>query len=132
MEKKIHQICISLNILKKNIILQQDGFLNKTLKNTSKLEQSERPINQLQSWDRFLRSPKIKKTDVLEGFCFFENHFNQDSLERHFNFYEPITVHESLLSSCIHSILAARLSKMEQAYDFYLRTSRLDLDDYNK
>ena len=45
MEKKIHQICISLNILKKNIILQQDGFLDKALKNISELEHSERPIN---------------------------------------------------------------------------------------
>jgi len=63
---------------------------------------------------------------------FFENYFNQDSLERHFNFHKPLTVLESLLSLCIHSILAARLDKMEQAYDFYLRTFRLDLDGYNK
>ncbi len=32
----------------------------------------------------------------------------------------------------MHSIQAAKLDRMEQAYKFYLRTSRLDLDDYNK
>lgn len=32
----------------------------------------------------------------------------------------------------MHSIQAAILGRMEQAYTFYLRTSRLDLDDYNK
>ncbi len=32
----------------------------------------------------------------------------------------------------MHSIQAAKLDRMEQAYTFYLRTSRLDLDDYNK
>jgi len=32
----------------------------------------------------------------------------------------------------VHSIQAATLGRMEQAYTFYLRTSRLDLDDYNK
>ena len=32
--------------LKKNIVLQQDGFLNKALKNISELEQVEHPINQ--------------------------------------------------------------------------------------
>ncbi|MEO0527355.1 MAG: glycosyl hydrolase family 65 protein, partial [Bacteroidota bacterium] len=53
-------------------------------------------------------------------------------LERHFDFYEPFTVHESSLSPCVHSIQAAKLGRMEQAYTFYLRTSRLDLDDYNK
>jgi maltose phosphorylase len=28
-------------------------------------------------------------------------------------------------------VLAAKLGRIEQAYNFYLRTSRLDLDDYN-
>jgi maltose phosphorylase len=32
----------------------------------------------------------------------------------------------------VHSIQAAVLNKMDMAYTFYLRTSRLDLDDYNK
>jgi maltose phosphorylase len=31
----------------------------------------------------------------------------------------------------VHSILAARLGRAEKAYEMYLRTSRLDLDDYN-
>jgi maltose phosphorylase len=79
-----------------------------------------------------LRSPYIKQADVLQGFYFFEDHFTKDELERHFNFYEPFTVHESSLSPCVHSIQAAVLNKMDMAYTFYLRTSRLDLDDYNK
>ena len=41
------------------------------------------------------------------------------------------TLHESSLSPCVHSILAVRLDKMEEAHSLYLRTSRLDLDDYN-
>ena len=53
-------------------------------------------------------------------------------MEKHFDFYEPFTVHESSLSPCVHSIQASKLNRMEQAYIFYLRTSRLDLDDYNK
>jgi maltose phosphorylase len=31
----------------------------------------------------------------------------------------------------VHAILASRLGDEERAYQFYLRTSRLDLDDYN-
>uniref|UniRef100_UPI003563E14E glycosyl hydrolase family 65 protein n=1 Tax=Seonamhaeicola sp. TaxID=1912245 RepID=UPI003563E14E len=69
--------------------------------------------------------------DVLQGFYFFEDQFSDEELERHFDFYEPFTVHESSLSPCVHSIQAAKLDRMEQAYTFYLRTSRLDLDDYN-
>ena len=53
-------------------------------------------------------------------------------MKLHYDFYEPLTVHESSLSPCIHSVLAASLGKVDDAYKFYLRTSRLDLDDYNK
>ena len=114
-----------------NIYLQQDSFLDKELIKVDKLPTSERPINQKWSWDRILRSPYIKQADTLQGFYFFEDQFTLEELERHFDFYEPFTVHESSLSPCVHCIQAAKLGRMEQAYDFYLRTSRLDLDDYN-
>ena len=115
-----------------DVYLQQDGFLDKDLVKVSDLDKSQRPINQKWSWDRILRSPYIKQADTLQGFYFFEDHFSKEQLEKHFDFYEPFTVHESSLSPCVHSIQAATLGRMEQAYTFYLRTSRLDLDDYNK
>jgi len=68
----------------------------------------------------------------LQCFYFFEDHFSKEQLKNNFEFYESFTVHESSLSPCVHSIQAAVLDKMEMAYTFYLRTSRLDLDDYNK
>ncbi len=114
------------------VYLQQDGFLDKELVPAAKLHRSQRPLNQKWSWDRILRSPYIKQADTLQGFYFFEDHFTLEELERHFDFYEPFTVHESSLSPCVHSIQAARLGRMDQAYEFYLRTSRLDLDDYNR
>jgi maltose phosphorylase len=115
-----------------DVYLQQDGFLDKELVKVHDLDKSQRPINQKWSWDRILRSPYIKQADTLQGFYFFEDHFSREQLEKHFDFYEPYTVHESSLSPCVHSIQAANLGRMEQAYTFYLRTSRLDLDDYNK
>ncbi|KGL63865.1 glycoside hydrolase family 65 protein [Polaribacter sp. Hel1_85] len=116
---------------KKDIFLQQDGFLDKELITVENLDKSQRPINQKWSWDRILRSPYIKQADVLQGFYMFEDDFSTEELEKHFDFYEPFTVHESSLSPCVHSIQAAKLNRMDQAYTFYLRTSRLDLDDYN-
>ena len=114
------------------VFLQQDGFLDKELIKVSDLDKSQRPINQKWSWDRILRSPYIKQADTLQGFYFFEDDFTKEQLEKHFDFYEPFTVHESSLSPCVHAIQAAALGRMDQAYQFYLRTSRLDLDDYNK
>lgn len=116
---------------KHQVYLQQDGFLDKELITVANLDASQRPINQKWSWDRILRSPYIKQADILQGFYFFEDDFTTEELERHFDFYESFTVHESSLSPCVHSIQAAKLDRMEQAYTFYLRTSRLDLNDYN-
>ena len=113
------------------VFLQQDGFLDKELVPADELSKKDRPINQKWSWDRILRSPYIKQADVLQGFYFFENHFDDKMIEKHFDFYEPLTVHESSLSPCVHSILASKIDRNKKAYEMYLRTSRLDLDDYN-
>ncbi|WPQ62349.1 glycoside hydrolase family 65 protein [Chitinophaga sancti] len=115
----------------RGIFLQQDGYLDKEQILVKDLDPSQRPLNQKWSWDRILRSCFIKQADVLQGFYFLEDRFDIDTLRRNFDFYEPRTVHESSLSPCIHAILAAKLGDGERAYEFYLRTSRLDLDDYN-
>jgi len=115
----------------RQIFLQQDGFLDKELMPASSIPKSESPIHEHWSWDRILRSCFIKQADVLQGLYFFEENFNLETLERNFDFYEPMTVHESSLSPCIHTILACRLGRIEKAYELYLRTARLDLDDYN-
>uniref|UniRef100_UPI004048F60D family 65 glycosyl hydrolase domain-containing protein n=1 Tax=Fulvivirga sp. TaxID=1931237 RepID=UPI004048F60D len=115
----------------RGIFLQQDGFLDKELIQTKDLPASERPINQKWSWDRILRSCFIKQADTLQGIYLFEDEFDLDTIERNFDFYEPMTVHESSLSPCVHAILASKLGRKEKAYEMYIRTARLDLDDYN-
>jgi maltose phosphorylase len=113
------------------IYLQQDGFLDKEDRVAADLDKSERPINQHWSWDRILRSIFIKQADVLQGMYFFEDHFDIDTIRENFLYYEPRTVHESSLSPCVHVVLAAKLGMHDKAYEMYLRTARLDLDDYN-
>ena len=117
--------------LKHNVYLQQDGYMDKEQMLVADLPAEDRPLNQKWSWDRILRSCFIKQADVLQGMYFFEDEFDLETIKRNFKFYESRTVHESSLSPCVHSILAARLSDEEKAYEFYLRTARLDLDDYN-
>jgi len=114
------------------IFLQQDGYLDKEQSLAEEIDPNQRPINQHWSWDRILRSPFIKQADVLHGIYFFEERYDKETIRRNFNFYEPRTVHESSLSACIHSILAARIGDIDTAYNLYLRTARLDLDDYNQ
>ena len=48
------------------------------------LPEAHRPINQVWSWDRILRSCFIKQADVLQGFYFFPDDFTQGGTRREF------------------------------------------------
>lgn len=114
-----------------DVYAQQDGYLDKEQKTVEDLDEEDIPLHQNWSWDKILRSPYIKQADVLQGIYYFKEEFDKESTARHFDFYEPRTVHESSLSPCIYSIIAADLDREEKAYELYLRTARLDLDNYN-
>ena len=114
------------------VFAQADCFFDKDWEKTvDDLTAADRPINQNWSWDRILRSVYIKQADVLQGLYFFEDQFSEEEIRKNFDFYEPRTVHESSLSPCVHSILAAKLGMQEKAYEMYARSARLDLNDYN-
>ncbi|HWI66126.1 MAG TPA: glycoside hydrolase family 65 protein [Symbiobacteriaceae bacterium] len=115
----------------RGVFLQQDGFLDKDLTPVRELDPKHLPLNQNWSWDRILRSAYIKQADVLQGLFFLGDRYDLETKQRNFDFYEPLTVHESSLSPCVHSIIACELGYKEKAYELYLRTARLDLDNYN-
>ncbi len=116
---------------KEGVFVQHDGFMDKDLRPVSALDVTDLPLNQNWSWDKILRSPFIKQADVLQGIYFFGNQFSLEEKRRNFDFYEPMTVHESSLSPSIHAILAAELGKEAKAVEMSGRTARLDLDNYN-
>ncbi|MFS7200999.1 glycoside hydrolase family 65 protein [Carnobacterium divergens] len=115
----------------RDVFVQHDTFLDKELMPVSQLAETDLPINQNWSWDKILRSCFIKQADVLQGIYFFNNQFTKAEKQRNFDFYEPMTVHESSLSPSVHAILAAELEMSEKAVELYARTARLDLDNYN-
>lgn len=113
------------------IFVQHDGFLDKDIEPVTSIPKDQLPINQHWSWDKILRSPYIKQGDVLQGIWDFIDDFTEREKKRNFDFYEPLTVHESSLSPAIHSVLAADLHYEDKAVELYERTARLDLDNYN-
>jgi Trehalose and maltose hydrolases (possible phosphorylases) len=144
LEKKLKITCSELDLWKEiitkmhfpyidelGIFLQQDGYLDKEQILVKDLPKENLPLNQNWSWDRILRSCFIKQADVLQGLYFLRDKYDIETKKRNFDFYEPRTVHESSLSPCIHSIIAAEIGYEDKAYELYLRTARLDLDNYN-
>ncbi len=115
----------------RGIYLQQDGYLDKEQKLVSDLMPGDYPLHKNWSWDHILRSSYIKQADTIQAFYFFPQLIDRQELRRTFDFYEPRTVHESSLSPSVYSIIASMIGYHEKAYELYLRTARLDLDNYN-
>lgn len=116
---------------KGHVFLQQDGFLDKDLRPVSSIPEQDIPLHHHWSWDRILRSCFIKQADVLQAMVFFPHAFTKDEMEQNFDFYLPMTLHESSLSPSVYSAIAAWLGKEKEAYELFLRSCRLDIDDYN-
>ncbi|MEM9515535.1 MAG: glycosyl hydrolase family 65 protein, partial [Actinomycetota bacterium] len=114
-----------------DVFLQHTNFLDKQLLTVDDLDPADRPLNHHWSWDRILRSCFIKQADVLQGLWVLGDRFDDATIARNFDFYEPRTVHESSLSPSIHSVLAARLGRLDKAHEMLSRSARLDLDDIN-
>lgn len=112
----------------RGIHLQDDSFLR-----LEPYELRAQPpgaaLNVVWSYDRILRTQLLRQGDVLVACLLLGDRFTRDEIARDFDFYEPKTTHDSSLSFCHHAILAAQLRRREQAYDYFLRTARLDLDD---
>ncbi|OPZ26009.1 MAG: Alpha,alpha-trehalose phosphorylase [Lentisphaerae bacterium ADurb.BinA184] len=81
------------------------------------------------SYDRAMRTRLLRQGDVIVANLLLGDRFDREQVRRDFEYYEPMTTHDSSLSFCHHAILAAQLGKAEMAYDYFLRTARLDLDD---
>jgi len=113
------------------IFLQQDGFLDKDLQDTSALQESDIPLHHHWSWDRILRSCYIKQADVLQGISFFPDRFTDVQKKANLDFYLPMTVHESSLSPSVYSTVSSWVGDDKKAYELFLRAARLDIDDYN-
>lgn len=113
------------------IFLQQDGFMDKELLPVSSIPKKELPLCKHWSWDRILRSCFIKQADVVLALYYLPDAFTLEQKQKNFQFYEPMTVHESSLSPSMYSTVASACGFKDKAYELYMRAARLDLDNYN-
>ncbi|NNG21671.1 glycoside hydrolase family 65 protein [Massilia sp. ML15P13] len=75
------------------------------------------------------RHQVCKQADVVLALLLLSDEFQIDDKRRDFDFYEKVTTHDSSLSSCIFSIIAAEVGYADKAYQYFLETARLDLDN---
>lgn len=75
------------------------------------------------------RHQVCKQADVVLALLLLSDEFQLEDKRRDFDFYEQVTTHDSSLSSCIFSIVAAEVGYADKAYRYFMETARLDLDN---
>ncbi|MEI3613251.1 glycoside hydrolase family 65 protein [Pseudogracilibacillus sp. SO30301A] len=70
-----------------------------------------------------------KQADTVLAHFLLEDEQDFETMKRSYDYYEEITTHDSSLSHCAFSIMASKLGYKEKAYDYFLETARLDLDN---
>lgn len=73
-----------------------------------------------------------KQADVLQLFMLHRDAEERSVVERNWDYYEPRTQHGSSLSYAVYAITAARLGRSDQGYDYFIRSSTVDLYNTGK
>lgn len=106
---------------------QDDSFLNKPVWDFAGTPEENSPLLLHYHPLHLYRHQVCKQADTVLAHFLLEDDQSEETIRRSFEYYEAITTHDSSLSSCIFSIVAAKLGQIEKAYDYFDETSKLDL-----
>jgi len=111
---------------------QDDSFLYKEEIDIESIPIEELPL--VQNWHPLTiwKYQILKQADVILLMLFMGDKFSKELKKRNYDYYEPKTTHDSSLSPSIYSIIASEIGYHEDAYNYFIQTARLDLDDYNE
>ena len=109
---------------------QDDSFLSKQRWDLS-AEGTRRPL--LLNYHPLViyRHQVCKQADVLLALLLLGDQFSQAEKKRDFDYYEPLTTHDSSLSRCIFGIVASEVGYASKAFDYFVDGVRTDLDDHH-
>ena len=110
------------------ICKQDDSFLNKKRWNISDIPPENFPLLMHYHPLYINRCQICKQADtVLAHFLYHEE--SPIVMRRTYEYYEQITTHDSSLSACVFSMMAARLGDCARAMRYFNMTVGIDLDD---
>jgi len=117
-----------------NLLIEQfDGYFD--LEDTTAEVLEERLIDKQEYWGWpngvAVFTQVIKQADVIQLFTMHDI-FSEEVLAANYDYYEPRTQHGSSLSPSQYAIVAARLGRAEEAYDYFETSAFIDLMSTNK
>lgn len=109
---------------------QDDSFLEKKVWDFEKVPKENYPLLLHYHPLVIYRHQVCKQADVVLALFLLGNKFSLEQKRKDYDYYEKVTTHDSSLSACIFSIVANDIGYHEKAYDYFIKTARMDLDDY--
>jgi trehalose/maltose hydrolase-like predicted phosphorylase len=88
----------------------------------------DKPFAAQVSQERIYRTKCLKQADVLMGMFLFPTRYSEEEIRRAYDYYVPLTTHDSSLSAGVHAIVANWLGYEEDAWNFWKSASTIDLD----
>ncbi len=113
------------------IYLQDDSFLDRAPWDFENTPEENYPLLLHYHPLVIYRHQVCKQADLGLALFFLGNKFTLEEKKRNYDFYEKFTTHDSSLSTAIFSILASEIGYHEKAYNYFMSTARMDLDDYH-
>lgn len=112
-----------------NINPQDDSFLQKAVWDFEGTPKDHYPLLLHYHPLTLYRYQVCKQADTVLAHFLLEDEQPESVIRDSYAYYEKITTHDSSLSSCVFSIMAAKLGDVDKAYDYFIETARLDLDN---
>src|SRR6056297_615625 len=111
---------------------QDDSFLNKKVWPLAEIAPENRPLLLHYHPLVIYRHQILKQADLVLALFLQGQHFALAEKRRNFDYYDRLTTGDSSLSPCVQSVIAAEVGHEDQAYDYFSRTARIDLDNVNR
>ncbi len=108
---------------------QDDSFLDKEVWNFTATPESNYPLLLHYHPLNLYRSQVIKQADTLLAMFLLGEQFSRDEKKRNFDYYDPLTTHDSSLSVCIQSIIANEIGYREKALTYFRFAAVMDISD---
>lgn len=112
-----------------HLYLQDDTFIKLEKLDIDKYKTDDIPLYHTICFDRLQRYRVLKQADLILLFTLRPMDFTLNQKLAAWNYYEPLTLHDSSLSYGVHANLAAQLGIDEQAYEYFEKCVVLDLEN---
>lgn len=111
---------------------QDDSFLMKKVWDIKNTPDENFPLLLHYHPLHLYRHQVCKQADTVLAHFIFEDSQSLETISKSFDYYEKVTTHDSSLSTCIFSIVASKLGRVDKAYEYFGDSAKLDLFNTHK